>query len=317
MTEEIFRKCEVCDTKNIQNGKFCHKCGHKFGIEDLEREFRVGKLYALENIKKNIISWLSGFGVLIAILSFFGISGVRDAYKSELQEIIKEKEKLDNTYKSMQELSKSLNNMVGNTNSNQDISSMIKSLYLNLYTIKDIYIQAEYTYESSVNLDQRLYVPFWEQVNIFKEESDKPFLEFHTKKDSITRVDNDKVLLKYILFQPFENKLFSTSLTNLNSMKYINFVNPNKLFKNEEILNKILKDIEDTKLKSLTLSVYVNSVVFWEMKIPIIKAINSITIHKPEMSLIRFTKKQNFEKEFIDVQEVLANKYDKVKINFH
>ncbi|OCM00062.1 hypothetical protein AAX29_00052 [Aliarcobacter thereius] len=36
--------CKFCKNLNIKDSNYCKNCGHKFGSEDLDREFRAGNL---------------------------------------------------------------------------------------------------------------------------------------------------------------------------------------------------------------------------------------------------------------------------------
>lgn len=304
------QKCNICNTSKLQNDNFCKQCGHKFGTNDLDREFRAGKLEALSQFNKYFVGWLAGITIILTFAGFLGISKIQNVYEEELNQISKEKEQLKATYKELETTSKDLTKIIGkDTVEKVSLANLIKVMGINFYTIKDIYIQAKYTYKNKINSKIK---PFYNVIDLKKKNSKQHLIEFKSDNDFITQVGTNQIIVRYSPFQMYEYEYKSKNLSFFN-----NALESVKLRSNYPIQNLvqkqiILNELNNNPIKDVTLDIYVNSILFWSLKINEPRKFEKIEEihHNTPYEFVKYTKYFDFKKEFNeDINKIIERKF--------
>lgn len=306
-----YTNCKFCKSLNNKDNNYCKNCGHKFGCDDLDREFRAGKLEALTKFNKHILTWLSFIAIFITIVSFLGFSKIEDVYKNELKDIKKEKEELEKTYKELRVVTNDLNTLMGYNGKNSiQLSNIIRILGVNFYSIRDIYIQARYKYKE---LDEKFLVKPYYSIIDLKKSDNSHLVEF--KVDNLLRIGKNELLIKYKPFQFFESDLISKKLSLLNTIESIKFRVQHKV-RNEYRKDFILRTLAtNNQIENITLDIYVNSTLFWSLNVNNPRKYDKVLTQREGNSILltNYTEYFNFKNEFSkSISDILTERFEKV-----
>jgi hypothetical protein len=68
--------CPFCANKVGETDKFCSLCGRFLNRQTPPSDFEIGRIAALDTIKKDILSWIGGGLIVLTILAAFGVNEV-------------------------------------------------------------------------------------------------------------------------------------------------------------------------------------------------------------------------------------------------
>lgn len=67
--------CPTCSAPISGGAKFCSYCGRSLGQQSTKSDFDIGRIAALDDVKKSVLTWVGGIGTILAIVGGYAIFG--------------------------------------------------------------------------------------------------------------------------------------------------------------------------------------------------------------------------------------------------
>jgi hypothetical protein len=180
--------CPTCNAEADDEAKFCCNCGTKLQRSGPLSDFEIGKIAALDSIKKDTLKWIGGsasiIGVAFALLAYFGLN---ETLKSSVAEQVKAELKQNK----------------------DDIDKAIKELYVALGKADKDQEKINKLFTDSLTMIAKV----TDNESQLKSNTDDAIAQLHFLKDSITTTDSERKELESII-----KKLNIASL--INKLKY-------------------------------------------------------------------------------------------------